>query len=128
MPQGTLWIGTFGGGLNALRDGKFFHYDGAGRPVERQHRQGIRRRRVAVAEHDARHLPDRQAASSWISAPESATRLEPHNYGVEDGLRSAQCAPAIRSAGGGIRTADGRLWFTTGRGLAVSTRDAHSSR
>ena len=24
--QGTLWIGTFGGGLNALRDGKFVHY------------------------------------------------------------------------------------------------------
>ncbi len=23
--DGTLWIGTFGGGLNGLRDGKFFH-------------------------------------------------------------------------------------------------------
>ena len=25
-PQGTLWIGTFGGGLNALRDGKFLQF------------------------------------------------------------------------------------------------------
>ena len=31
----------------------------------------------------------------------------------------------IRSAGGGIRTSDGRLWFTTGRGLAVLDPDAH---
>jgi hypothetical protein len=46
------------------------------------------------------------------------SRLEPQNYGVEDGLRSAQCA-RLSHGGGGIRTADGRLWFTTGRGLAV---------
>ena len=58
--QGTLWIGTFGGGLNALRDGKFFHYGATGRTVERQHRQGLRRWRIAVAEHYPRHLPDRQ--------------------------------------------------------------------
>ena len=52
------------------------------------------------------------------------TRLEPQNYGVEDGLRSAQCAPAYPTAGGGIRTTDGRLWFTTSRGLAVLNPDA----
>jgi hypothetical protein len=47
------------------------------------------------------------------------THLEPENYGVEDGLRSAQCAPTYPVAGGGIRGADGNLWFTTSRGLAV---------
>ena len=41
------------------------------------------------------------------------------NYGVEDGLRSAQCAPGYPISGGGVRTTDGRLWFTTSRGLAV---------
>ncbi len=41
------------------------------------------------------------------------------NYGVEDGLRSAQCSPGYPIGGGGNRTIDGRLWFTTSRGLAV---------
>ncbi len=45
--------------------------------------------------------------------------LEPLIYGVEDGLRSAQCSPAYPVAAGGNRMADGRLWFTTSRGLAV---------
>jgi hypothetical protein len=45
--------------------------------------------------------------------------LKPDNYGVADGLRSAQVAPAVPAAGGGTRTRDGRLWFTTGRGVAM---------
>jgi signal transduction histidine kinase len=45
--------------------------------------------------------------------------LTPVNYGVEDGLRSAQCAPGYPTGGGGTRTRDGRLWFPTSRGLAV---------
>src|SRR6185503_16409012 len=45
--------------------------------------------------------------------------LKPDNYGVADGLRSAQCAPAVPAAGGGARTSDGRLWFPTGRGVAM---------
>jgi signal transduction histidine kinase len=45
--------------------------------------------------------------------------LSPVNYGVEDGLRSAQCAPGYPTGGGGTRTRDGRLWFPTSRGLAV---------
>jgi signal transduction histidine kinase len=41
------------------------------------------------------------------------------NYGVADGLRSAQCAPGYPTSRGGTRTVDGRLWFPTSRGLAV---------
>ena len=33
--DGTLWIGTFGGGLNGLRDGKFFHFTTKDGPAER---------------------------------------------------------------------------------------------
>ncbi|HUB32960.1 MAG TPA: ATP-binding protein, partial [Bryobacteraceae bacterium] len=44
--------------------------------------------------------------------------LDAVNYGVEDGLRSAQL-PNYPVGGGGRRMADGTLWFTTTRGLAV---------
>ena len=121
--EGTLWIGTFGGGLNALRDGKFVHYSA---------RDGL------LSDNIGKVLDDGE--SLWLSTTRGICRiaksqllefsakkrsvLEPQNYGVEDGLRSAQCAPAYPIAGGGIRTTDGRLWFTTGRGLAVLTPDA----
>ena len=55
--DGTLWIGTFGGGLDALRDGRFSR-NGKRRAAERQRFAHRRRRQgVAVAEHHARHLP-----------------------------------------------------------------------
>jgi signal transduction histidine kinase/ligand-binding sensor domain-containing protein len=121
--QGTLWIGTFGGGLNALRDGRFVHY---------AERDGLLSDNVGKVFDDGETL--------WLSTTRGIcriaksqlaefsagkrARLEPQNYGVEDGLRSAQCAPAYPTAGGGIRTADGRLWFTTGRGLALLSPDS----
>ena len=121
--QGTVWIGTFGGGLNALRDGQFVHYAA---------RDGLLSDNIGKVFDDGESL--------WLSttrgicriaksqlaefSARKRTRLEPENYGVDDGLRSAQCAPAYPTAGGGIRTADGRLWFTTGRGLAVLNPDA----
>jgi hypothetical protein len=43
--------------------------------------------------------------------------LQPANYGIADGLRSAQSSPEIGSGGG--RHSDGSLWFVTTRGTAV---------
>ncbi len=122
--QGTLWIGTFGGGLNALvPDGRFVHYAA---------RDGL------LSDNIGKVLDDGE--SLWLSttrgicriaksqllefSAKKRSRLEPRNFGVDDGLRSAQCAPAYPTAGGGIRTTDGRLWFTTSRGLAVLSPDA----
>ena len=120
--QGTLWIGTFGGGLNALRDGRFVHYTA---------HDGLLSDNIGKVFDDGPSL--------WLSTTRGIcqiaksqllefnarkrSRLEPQNYGVDDGLRSAQCAPAYPTAGGGIRTTDGRLWFTTSRGLAVLDPD-----
>lgn len=116
-PGGTLWIGTFGGGLDALRDGRFARFTA---------KDGLLSDNIANIADDGESL--------WLSTTRGICRiakrqlrefaesrrasLEPVNYGVEDGLRSAQCSPGY-PAGGGNRTSDGRLWFTTSRGLAV---------
>jgi signal transduction histidine kinase/ligand-binding sensor domain-containing protein len=121
--DGTLWIATFGGGLDAYRDGKFQAFTA---------KDGLLSDNVARVSDDGESL--------WLSttrgicriakqqlrdfAAHRRARLEPVNYGVEDGLRSAQCSPTYPAAGGGSRTADGRLWFTTTRGLAVFTPGA----
>jgi signal transduction histidine kinase/ligand-binding sensor domain-containing protein len=117
--DGTLWIGTFGGGLNALRNGRFYHYTA---------RDGLLSDNIA-------HIEDDGSGWLWLATTRGICRiskrdlqrldehkikmLSPVNYGVEDGLRSAQCAPGIPTGGGGDLAADGKLWFPTSRGLAV---------
>jgi len=117
--DGTLWIGTFGGGLDALRDGRFYH---AGA-------------RDGLLSDNVSHIEDDGQGELWLSTTRGICRLkkqdiwdfvsgkihklDPANYGVADGLRSAQCSPGYPTSGGGDRTSDGRLWFPTSRGLAV---------
>ena len=117
--DGTLWIGTFGGGLAAMRDGRFFHASA---------RDGLLSDNVSHIEDDGRGV-------LWLSTTRGICRvrkqdiwalvngkirqIQPVNYGVADGLRSAQCAPGYPTSGGGTRSSDGRLWFPTSRGLAV---------
>jgi signal transduction histidine kinase len=122
--NGSLWIGTFGGGLAVYRDGKFFQFT---------EKDGLLSDNVADISDDGESL--------WLSttrgicriarqqlddfAAGRRRRLEPVNYGLEDGLRSAQCSPSYPIGGGGNRTIDGRLWFTTTRGIAVFDPRAH---
>jgi signal transduction histidine kinase/ligand-binding sensor domain-containing protein len=122
--DGTLWIATFGGGLDAYTDGKFQSFTA---------KDGLLSDNVARVSDDGESLwlsttrgicriPKQQLSEF---AERRRVRLEPVNYGVEDGLRSAQVSPSYPVGGGGTRTADGRLWFTTIRGLAVFTPGAH---
>ncbi len=118
-PDGTLWIGTFDGGLNAFRNGVFVRYAA----------------RDGLLSDNVSHIEDDRNGSLWLSTTHGISRiskqqlrdfserrigmLTPTNYGMDDGLRSAQCAPGYPVGGGGARTMDGRLWFPTTRGLAV---------
>jgi two-component sensor histidine kinase len=118
-PDGTLWIGTLDGGLNAYRDGAFVVYDA----------------KHGLPSDNISHIEDDRNGSLWLSTTHGISRvskqqlrdfaagrinmLTPVNYGIGDGLRSAQCAPGYPVAGGGTRTTDGRLWFPTTNGLAM---------
>lgn len=122
--DGTLWIGTFGGGLAAWRDGRFLAFS---------ERDGLLSDNIADISDDGESLwlsttrgicrvPKRELADF---AAGTRKTLAPVNYGLEDGLRSAQCSPSYPTGGGGHRTVDGRLWFTTARGIAVFDPRAH---
>jgi signal transduction histidine kinase/ligand-binding sensor domain-containing protein len=116
--NGTLWVATFGGGLNAYTSGKFTPF---------MAKDGLLSDNISGVADDGESL--------WLSTTRGVCRiskrqlhgfadhkvklLEPLNYGVEDGLRSAQCAPGYPIPGGVRRSSDGRLWFPTSRGLAV---------
>ena len=113
----TLWIGTSGGGLSCLRsnalktcgtrnglhDDVICHLveDGQGWLWFGSHR-GIFR--VAKAELVEFFAGQRPAVHSVV-------------YGLADGLLTLECAGGIQPAG--CQTRDGRLWFTTTKGLVV---------
>ena len=117
-PEGTLWIGTFGGGLSAFRDGRFLRYT---------EKDGLLSDNVAKIIDDGAALwlaTTRGICRVWKSqlrefSAGQRKRLEPVNYGVADGMRSAQCAPEYPVSTGGFRLRDGSLWFPTARGMAV---------
>ncbi len=114
---GVLWIGTLGGGLDALRDGKFYHFTQS---------DGLLSDNIAniVDDGESLWLSTTRGISRiakqqlWEFAAGKRPRLQPDNFGIDDGLRSAQASPGYPT-GGGNRTSDGRLWFITSRGVAV---------
>lgn len=113
--QGTLWIGTIGGGLNAYRDGRFVTFT----------------TKSGLASDNVTKIID-DGESLWLSTPRGISAigkrqledfaqqrvqsLQPVTFGPADGLRSAE-SPLM--GGGGVRTSDGRIWFTTNQGIAV---------
>ena len=119
--DGTLWTGTLGGGLNSFRDGKFARYTAAdgllsdnitdlvddGESLWLSTTRGICR----VPKNDLRDFSEHRIAA-----------LHPMNYGLSDGLRSAQSSPEL--GGKGVRDKNGSLWFVTARGVGFYKPDA----
>ena len=114
---GALWIGTFGGGLDRFQDGKFSVIN---------HHQGLPNGVIGHIEADGRGY-------FWMSSYGGILRARERDlnrcadgkmavvpfltYGINDGLPTLECSEGMQSAGG--KTADGRLWFPTAKGLVV---------
>ena len=115
--EGRLWIGTNGGGLNLFREGRFTSFTT---------RDGLPNDTVYRVLEDGR-------GRLWMSCNKGVFRLDkseleefaagrtralnPVVYGTADGMRTRECS------GGGHpsawRGADGRLWFSTIKGVAT---------
>ena len=123
--QTNLWIGTAGGGLNRLRAGRFTAYTP---------RQGLfSDELLEILEDDAGCL--------WISCPNGVFRVEKKSlddfdagragsiscatFGKDEGMVGVQCTGAAKPAG--WKGKDGRLWFTTIKGLAVTEPNIRSN-
>jgi ligand-binding sensor domain-containing protein/signal transduction histidine kinase len=121
----NLWIGTAGGGLNRRRGGVFTAYTT---------RQGLFNDEVLeILEDDAGGL--------WISSPNGVFRVEKKGlddfdagkagsiscatFGKDEGMVGVQCTGAAKPAG--WKGKDGRLWFTTIKGLAVTEPNIRSN-
>ena len=115
--DGALWIGTFGGGLNRFKDGKFSVIN---------HQQGLPNGVIGHIESDGRGFLWMSSYAGILRANETdlnncadgkLTEVPFLTYGINDGLPTLECSEGLQSAGG--KTADGRLWFPTAKGLVV---------
>jgi signal transduction histidine kinase/ligand-binding sensor domain-containing protein len=110
--DGTLWIGTFGGGLCRLKQG---HFAVIGK------NQGLPNNAICDIQDDGHGFFWMSSHGGIIRASEAELNLCADggiagvhcvSYGLSDGLPTLEC-----SEGRGCRTADGRLWFPTTKGL-----------
>lgn len=115
--RGALWIGTFGGGLNRFKDGRFFVISG---------KQGLPNGVIGHIESDGLGFLWMSSYAGILRANESNLNLCADGaisevpfltYGINEGLPTIECSEGSQSAGG--KTADGRLWFPTAKGLVV---------
>ncbi len=112
-----LWIGTYGGGLSRFKDGHFTSITtAAGLPnnficsIEEDTHANF-----WISSHDGIFRVARQALMDCADG--RLARLNGLVCGLGDGMLSTVCSGGLQPAS--CQTADGRLWFSTGRGLAV---------
>lgn len=115
----TLWIGTLGGGLNRFKAGRFTTIGSE---------QGLPNGFIAHIEDDgmgyfwmSSHNGLIRVAKAGLNARADGltTDLYFRTYGLSDGLPTLKCSSGLQAAG--CKAADGRLWFTTSRGLVAVT-------
>ena len=115
--NGALWIGTFGGGLNRFKDGKISVINRA---------QGLPNGVIGHIESDGRGYLWMSSYGGILRASETDLNLCADGklasvpfltWGINDGLPTLECTEGSQSAGG--KTADGRLWFPTAKGLVA---------
>jgi len=115
--DGTLWIGTAGGGLSRLKDERIATFT---------IREGLPDNTISqILEDDAGNL--------WLGGNRGIVRIKkrdlddlvahripviyPQVYGRADGLLSEECTGGFSPAG--LRTKAGLLWFSTLKGIVV---------
>jgi ligand-binding sensor domain-containing protein len=120
--NGALWIGTLGGGLDRFKDEKFS-------VINRS--QGLPNGVIGHIEADGRGFLWMSSYGGILRASEKdlnrcadgeITNVPFLTYGINEGMPTLECSEGLQS--GGCKTADGRLWFATAKGLvAVAPSD-----
>ncbi|HMZ21312.1 MAG TPA: triple tyrosine motif-containing protein, partial [Blastocatellia bacterium] len=119
--DGVFWLGSFDGGLSRFKDGHFTNYTTT---------QGLYNNGVFQILEDERGF-------FWMSCFRGLYRVGKRQlndyadgkisaivctaFGKADGMLSSDCNGGRQPSG--VKTADGRLWFTTLRGVAVVNTD-----
>jgi len=115
--DGVLWIGTYGGGLSRLKNGRFVNITSL---------NGLPDNFISGIEEDDRD-------NLWVSTRSGIFRIAKKMlddfadgrigsvncqvFGKGEGMSSVECSGGFQPSV--CKTADGRIWFPTSKGLAV---------
>jgi signal transduction histidine kinase len=114
----TLWIGTSGKGLYRLTDGRCFSYT-TGNGLFDDSIHAILEDDTARLWMTCRHGVFRANKSAFTDFDAGTLKTIPCiSYGRDDGLVSLECSATAQPSA--WKSKDGRLWFATARGLAVT--------
>jgi ligand-binding sensor domain-containing protein/two-component sensor histidine kinase len=119
--EGALWIGTQSSGLNRFSNGKFNAYlakDGLFDEVIYQILEDGRDNLWLGCSKGIFRVSKRELADFAAGRLSSITSI---SYGTADGMRIRECSSGGHPAE--CRTNDGRLWFSTLKGVAVIDPD-----
>ncbi|MBL8203842.1 MAG: hypothetical protein JNM09_06395 [Blastocatellia bacterium] len=114
---GALWIGTLGGGLNRFKDGKFTSFTT---------KDGLPDDAIYQILEDAQNnlWMSSNKGIIRVSRKELEARTDPAQklktvmtFGTADGMETRECSGGGHPAG--WKTADGKLWFATIKGVAM---------
>ena len=113
--DGTLWAGTFRGGLVRFKDGKFSRITATnGLPADIISQiQEDSRGRLWLGTHQGIFCVDKKALNACADG--RAPSVDYVVYGRHDGLPALECSDGYQPAS--WRGPDGKLWFTTVRGV-----------
>ncbi|MDX6403937.1 MAG: hypothetical protein QOH70_1392 [Blastocatellia bacterium] len=115
--DGALWIGTSGGGLNRLKQGKFTAYtirNGLPDDVVYSILED-RQNNLWLSSNKGIFRVDKQQLDDFANG--KAASIAPVLYGPADGMITRECSGGGHPAG--WRSADGKLWFATIKGVAM---------
>ena len=108
--NGTLWAGTFRGGLLRFKDGKFSRIAATnGLPVEVISQILDDGQRLWLGTQQGIYSVAKSALNTVADG--RASTLDFVSYGRHDGIAPVECSGGYQPACG--RAADGKLWFTT---------------
>jgi signal transduction histidine kinase len=115
--DGSLWIGSYDGGLARFKDGKFTSYttktglpnDGAFQILEDDNGN------FWISSNRGIYRVNRDELNGFADG--RIARVNAISYGKADGMLNAECNGGRSPAG--VRARDGRLWFPTQDGAAV---------
>src|SRR6266446_5638017 len=115
--DGALWIGTSGGGLNRLKQGKFTVYtmrnglpDDVVYSILEDHQNNL-----WLSSNKGIFRVDKKELDDFANG--TAGSITPVLYGPADGMITRECSGGGHPAG--WRSADGKLWFSTIKGVAM---------
>jgi PAS domain S-box-containing protein len=116
-PDGTVWLGTDGGGLNRMKDGRVTHYGPTNGLLDEVVSQILDDGHGFFWMSGSKGVSRVSRAELASVAEGRATRVSPVLYDTNDGMLSSASGGGGQPAG--WRAPDGRLWFPTTAGLVA---------